>query len=105
MRTKQGSVAKYHLFYNYEPENENRPHHYKVVDNKCTVVTEFRTKKTVLACTLNGAFKFRNLNFVFKRGHATEIKKAQESGNKKRYQELVTIVLPASGLNCPTLFS
>lgn len=104
MRVKKGVAPKYNLIENYEGENENLPYHYKVVDKYCNVVAEFRNKEKIEAVTIDLSFKFRNKNFVFRRRHSQEIRKAQEAINRKRFLELTTIVTSNEVIVCTGLF-
>ena len=106
MRTKQGEAPKYNLLPHFEPEvDENKPFRYKIVDRSCNVLADFRTKEAIEAATVDGSFTFRSKNFVFRRRHAEEIKKAQEARNLKRFNQLITIVTTNDIITCADLFA
>lgn len=105
MRVKKGVAPKYNLVYNFDDTTDkDKPHHYKIVDTACNVVAEFRNKEKVEAVTIDLSFKFTNKNFVFRRRHAQEIRKAQEAINRKRFLELTTIVTSNEVIVCTGLF-
>jgi hypothetical protein len=105
MRTKKGQEPKYNLVYNFDDiGNQNKPHHYKIVDTACNVVANFRTNKTIEAATVDGSFTFSIKSYAFRGRHAQEIRKAQEAINRKRFLQLTTVVTSTEAITCTGLF-
>lgn len=63
-----------------ETQNKSARYHYTVVDESGKVITERKSNREYVACTVNGAFYFGRIDLIGKGDHGRMIKYAKSQG-------------------------
>lgn len=70
-----------------ETGNKNAKYHYTVTNDQTgEVVTERKSNREYVACTINGQYFFGRLDLIGKGGHGQQVKEINEKGRFLRYE-------------------
>lgn len=61
-----------------ETNNKAGKFHYQVVDETGNVLTDRKSNREYVACTINGEFFFGRLDLIGKGGHGRQVKRRNE---------------------------
>lgn len=62
-----------------ETNSKSGKHHYKVIDENGTIISERKSQREYVACTITGSFYFGRLDLIGKGDHGKSLRRGNQT--------------------------